>query len=166
MPPMNIYGCNSCKLLLDKGWGGYQYVEDDNGKIIECPHPMEDSTIAEILKLERGEVSRFEVPSWWWSRKRRARYVSIKTLVEKRTGYNSTCLCFKCKKICYLDIGDAETAENSWRYQLYDATKQKDKRQCPKCGAIEIETVFELIGKTCPICNEGKIIEIETGAYA
>jgi hypothetical protein len=57
-----------------------------------------------------------------------------------------------------LDIGDDERAD-SWRY-YYGATMKRDKRKCPHCNSPKVKTVFELIGKTCPKCNEGMIQEI------
>lgn len=172
MPPINIYKCNSCDLEFPRGWGGYRYVEDASGKRIACPHPSENATvtevIAEIAQLKVKEVIYYyyEKPRWWWSKTRKRDLLQkkeyIKTLVDEKPGYNSHCLCSHCLKICLLDIGDGEIAEKSWRY-YYGATKRKDKRECPYCGSSEIFTVFELIGRNCPKCGKGTIIEIRTG---
>lgn len=163
MPPINIYKCNSCNFVLHEGWGGYQYVEDEDDQRIICPHPGENKAIAKILKFENKD--RFQKPKWWWSSKRRTRYESIKNLVANKTGFNSICICLECKQFCNLDIGNAETAKNSWRNH-YGAINKKDKRVCPACNSKEIKTIFELIGDICPICCGGKIIEIETGMIA
>lgn len=58
MPPINEYKCNKCGFSLPMGWGGYIYVQDDNGKRIVCPHPGEGQTVAEVLGLNqlKGQV--------------------------------------------------------------------------------------------------------------
>jgi hypothetical protein len=167
MPPINIYACKTCRIKFHVGWGGYRYVETNDGQRKECAHPIEDAEIAKTLGLTYDEVCeiRWKKPAWWWSNKRRKRYEEIAQLIEERTGYNSLCICLNCKKPAYLDLGDAETAKASWRYH-YGAVKHKDKRQCPDCGDLEIMSLFEMLGKPCPLCGRGRVEEIVTGREA
>lgn len=181
MPPINVYHCEHCNEVLHEGWGGYQYVENERGQRICCPHPGEEYTICEVLCIAHDDYRQaFPLcapaappgPSWWWSMSKKDAYLrdiklreekilSVRTLVESRTGYNSECICRKCMKKCDLDLGDQETAKESWRW-YYKAIQPKDKRRCPNCGSQDINTVFELIGRACPFCKTGRIIEEET----
>jgi DNA-directed RNA polymerase subunit RPC12/RpoP len=63
---------------------------------------------------------------------------------EARTGFNSDCLCLDCLHQFQMDT--------KW-----------DERVCPECNSVEIMTTRELIGKNCPRCKEGIIVEIDTG---
>ena len=175
MPPINIYKCSKCQKVLHEGWGGYQYVEKEDGERLGCPHPLERYTICDVLNITLTEFNTISPPTyqtdwafrmlatkWWWSRARIAR---LKNLVETRTGYNSHCICKVCLRGSCLDIGDAESSDKSWR-RYYKATLRKDERKCPHCRSHEIATVMELVGSDCPFCKQGCIIEISTGAIS
>jgi predicted RNA-binding Zn-ribbon protein involved in translation (DUF1610 family) len=43
---------------------------------------------------------------------------------------------------------------------------KKDKRQCPSCKSVNVETELEMVGKPCPECEEGVIEETWTGAVS
>lgn len=138
MPPINKYKCSKCTFEFPEGWGGYFYVIDKNGKREIAPHPIEDLLIQSILGDNCSKED----------------YIN-------RTGFNSYCVCQDCHSQFELDLGSAETA-NHWR-AYYNSFQKKDERICPKCNSINVITVFEAIGKECPKCNEGTIMEIETG---
>lgn len=142
MPPINNYVCNVCKINFHTGWGGYEYVESPDGERIPCPHPGENSTIAEVLNIDYEDVSqvRYKEPRWWWSRRRR----KIKQLIQDKTGFHSFCVCLNCKKSSYHNV-------------------RKDKLQCPGCQSSEVVTILDLVGQKCPLCAEGFIEEIVTG---
>jgi len=53
MPKINHYRCNQCEFSLPSGWGGCMYVEDDGGRRIICPHPIEWLRVAEVLGENR-----------------------------------------------------------------------------------------------------------------
>ena len=171
MPSINIYKCTKCEKVLHEGWGGYQYVENILGKRVCCPHPVEDDTICNVLHITKEEFNTISLPmdgnlvfkmlttKWWWSQARRDR---LAKLVETRTGFNSHCICKVCLRDSYLDIGDAESSKESWRW-YYKATLRKDERKCPHCGSHEIATVMELVENECPLCKQGHIVEIGTG---
>lgn len=173
MPAISIYKCSKCEEVLHEGWGGYQYVENENGERVSCPHPIESNTICKVLNITEEELNTAKPPSffdqdwalrlvytkWWWLPSRKAR---LKKLVETRTGFNSRCICKVCLRKSYLDIGDAESSDKSWR-RYYGATLRKDERKCPYCGSHEVATVMELVGSDCPFCKEGRIVEIWTG---
>ena len=97
------------------------YVENDKGRRIVCGHPLEMSTVAEVLGKN-----------------------ATKELIQKRTGFNSDCICLDC---CY----------------QYEIDVKKDKKECPFCDSNNIKTVLELVGKTCPMCKEGIIEEHDIG---
>jgi hypothetical protein len=176
MPLINIYKCSKCQKVLHEGWGGYQYVENEDGERVCCPHPIEDYTICDVLHITPDEFLAISPPSymtqtelvvrklvtWWWSWARMAR---MKKLVETRTGFNSNCICKVCLRDSCLDIGDAESSDKSWRW-YYKATLRKDERKCPHCRSHEIATVMELVGSDCPFCKQGCIVEISTGAIS
>lgn len=181
MPPINDFVCHTCRKSIHQGWGSYMYVTTTDGERIICPHPEEHTIIAQVLNLTLEEVifadlesnKAQEKPPWWWSRKRRAEYEQANQLlaertrliaeqrgklIEERTGYQTFCICFECKESCYLDVGCAMEGE--------PISNPRDKRQCPTCGAENVKTLYEMIGEPCPLCGEGRIEEIVTGAMA
>jgi hypothetical protein len=42
--------------VLDEGWGGYQYVENEDGERVCCPHPLESNTICEVFGFLYGYI--------------------------------------------------------------------------------------------------------------
>ncbi|MFA5181455.1 MAG: hypothetical protein WC405_09070 [Syntrophales bacterium] len=183
MPPINIYKCSQCDIIFDEGWGGYRYVESDEGKRICCAHPGEDSQICAVLGIPHDEYygnifnqwdSFINPPklAWWWSRKRkvhfeeqRAQMDEFKSLIQSRAGYNSFCVCHDCLAHIELDLGDAEESDKSWR-KYYESLLRKDERLCPHCGSRNVRTVMEMIGHICPHCKKGEVIEVDTGSIA
>lgn len=114
---------------------------------IECPHPSEEDKVEQIL----GRNAPPEVR-------------------KERTGFNSYCVCLDCLHQFEADLRDEKI--NEWRlwYGFPDFKEAfrgtptlKDERKCPGCGSTNVKTEFEVIGKPCPKCKEGIIIEIETG---
>jgi hypothetical protein len=89
---------------------------------------------------------------------------------EERTGFNSYCVCLDCLHQFEADLRDEKV--NEWRFWFWfpsfkeafrGTPRMKDDRKCPECGSTNVKTEFELIGKPCPKCKEGIIMEIETG---
>ena len=72
-------------------------------------------------------------------------------LREKRIGFNSDCICLDCLHAFEADLNDG-------------GLKDRDKRECPKCKSEKVNTVHELIDKTCPKCKKGTIIKFWRGA--
>lgn len=147
MPPINHYQCNQCKSSLPSGWGGYLFVENDEGERVVCKHPGERFTINEVLgtnlivRILKGRTR------------------------KKRLGYASNCLCLDCFHVFYADLAD-EDSNRSMR-GFYKRTSNmvggKDKRECSKCQSGNVKTTCELVGEPCPKCHVGIIEEIETG---
>jgi len=48
-------------------------------------------------------------------------------------------------------------------HDYYESFIKRDRRICPNCQSTTVITAFESIGKNCPKCDEGRIVEIETG---
>ena len=136
MPPINRYECNKCGFAFPTGWGGYMYVETDKGERILCQHPIEGSTVAQVLGPNTSPE-----------------------LIRERTGYASFCICLDCQYKFSADLKDDKA--NPWRSGW--PAKDKDERVCPSCKSKSVRSVYELIGKTCPVCGKGKIVEIPTG---
>jgi hypothetical protein len=74
-----------------------------------------------------------------------------------------------------LDLGADEKAPGSWRFFYargayqgirYGTAKKIDERKCFRCGSVNVRTVFELIGETCPKCKVGIVQEIFTGVIS
>lgn len=137
MPPINKYLCDQCGLALPSGWGGYLYVINDAGERIVCPHPGEGFTIAKVLGSDASPET-----------------------VRARIGFNSYCLCCDCLHQFEADIVDE--SRNVWR-DYYGTVVGRDPRRCPACGSSLVRTVWELVGRPCPKCETGTIVEVETG---
>ena len=136
MPPINEYKCNQCDINLPKGWGTYMYVTDDNGNRVRCYHPSESRYVVEVL----GESPSAE-------------------LVYQRTGFNSCCICLECLAQFDVDFG-----KSYWTSKGFpDDRTGKDKRECPKCKSVRVQTELEMVGETCPKCKEGIIEKTWTG---
>ena len=165
MPSISIYKCSECAQVLHEGWGGYRYVENEQGDRLICPHPGEDDTISDVLGLSSEEFhnsTKLWFQTWWWSKNRKKKNMEVVAILKKKTGFNSDCICLDCLKDCVLDLGNAEKSEQSWRW-YYNASIQKDERKCPHCTSKQVRTVFELIGKQCPFCKTGIIVEEFSG---
>lgn len=151
MPEIDRYKCNACKFELPMGWGGIAYIEDDEGKRITLTHPIEDSIRERVLNVPQGTLSSFEFdkPKWWWSKKRinaSKKNKEIYDLAMTRSGFLSNCLCVDCLQKQQLDL-------------------EKDERKCINCSSINVKSLRDLLGSTCPNCKKGIIIEIETGIW-
>lgn len=149
MPEVNEYKCNKCGFTLPRGWGGYMYVMDEDGKRLPCPHPAESSKIAAVLGLKEGKVGIcYQSKGGFYASVSRLlskqEAQKILKLFNKRIGFNSHCICLKCLVQFELDIN-------------------KDKRKCPICGSKNIKTELELIGQPCPKCKKGIMEEVKTG---
>ena len=138
MPKINKCKCDICDLNFPEGWGGYMYVEDDNGKRIKCHHPCEGEAIGNVLGKN---------PS--------------KELLEKRIGFNSDCICLDCLHQFKADLNNNNRISKD---KDKNKNKDKDKRECPECKSEKVKTVIELINKTCPKCKKGIIKKYWTGA--
>jgi DNA-directed RNA polymerase subunit RPC12/RpoP len=64
--------------------------------------------------------------------------------VDAYTGFNSYCLCLACSAQFELDI-------------------DHEGRNCPECDANKVYTEQEMVGKSCPACSIGVVIEQFTG---
>ncbi len=65
-------------------------------------------------------------------------------IFKARTGFNSYCVCLDCLRQSELDI-------------------RRDERRCSSCDSLNLKTVHEMIGETCPKCGKGTVMEIDTG---
>jgi len=65
-------------------------------------------------------------------------------LIKGRTGFNSYCVCLDCLSKTELDI-------------------KKDERRCPNFKSINVKTIREMVGRPCPKCGRGTVVEIDTG---
>lgn len=63
---------------------------------------------------------------------------------DGRVGFASYCLCFDCLAQLDLDV-------------------QRDVKQCPKCGSLNVKTAKGSVGLTCPACRLGRFREIVVG---
>ena len=152
MPPINKYKCNKCDFTLPSGWGGYLFVENDEGERITCGHPGERFRIEDVLrgnfliKLIKGRT------------------------IKKRVGFASDCLCLDCFHKFNADLAD-EKGKLNWRNfymnkKILGMVGGKDKRECLKCKSKKVKTLSELINESCPQCHKGTIKEIKTGAIS
>jgi len=144
MPPINDYKCSKCGFTLPMGWGYGFYVEDEQGKRIICPHPVERQSVEKVL-------GRNPSPE----------------LLNKRTGFNSDCLCLDCLHQFEADLGAFRGYWSPYEFYLTEyqpGPKQaKDRRECPKCHSRNFKTELEMVGQNCPRCKDGVIEEIITG---
>ena len=177
MPPINHFKCSNCDFSMPSGWGGYQYVIDEHGKRIVCPHPGEFETIMHVLGFTRKRMiddylttlTRFQrILKKIFKPQIYTLYFQIKagkgTLGEiyiEKTGYNSHCVCLECLNQFDLDIGSDEKTD-SRRYH-YQGFKKRDSRECPYCKSDNVKTQLELKGNLCPKCKIGIFEEIYTG---
>jgi len=114
---------------------------------LPCPHPMEYEYAMEILGVD-----------------------SRSDLFKSKTGFNSYVVCLDCLHQFEADLRDEKINEwrlwygrPSFREAFRGKPEMKDERRCPKCGSTNVKTVFEMIGKKCPKCKTGIVVEIETG---
>lgn len=145
MPFINEYKCNKCGFALRGGWGYGFYVEDDKHKRIHCLHPSERHYVEQVL----GKNPSLE-------------------LVRERTGFNSYCVCVDCLHEFEADLGGEGWSpyEDELSRHLPRPKREKDKRECPKCHSKNVKTELEMVGRTCPKCKGGIIVEIWTGAIS
>ena len=159
MPLVSEHKCNVCDFSLPTGWGGYTYVTDENGTRVVCPHPMESHTVDSVLKKSNPEtIPEFEfyrklsygVRKKWSILKARILYqdheniLDLGEMIKQRTGFNSFCVCHVCLHQFEIDF-------------------KRDQRLCPICSSSRISSVRELIGKSCPKCDEGEILQHRRG---
>lgn len=64
--------------------------------------------------------------------------------INTYTGFNSYCLCLACSAQFELDM-------------------DHEGRNCPECDANKVYTEQEMVGKSCPACSIGVVIEQFTG---
>ncbi len=152
MPEISEYKCNRklCGFRFPSGWGGTVYAEDEKGNRIVSPHPGQDLAAARALANADESVPLRD---------------SEGEATRARIGFNSCCVCLDCLYQFLADFGNDEQASDSWRY-LYGATEQREERKCPHCNSPNVKTAIELVGKTCPKCKKGTIIEIKTGFHS
>jgi len=179
MPEICKYRCNKCGAVLSSGWGGYVYVENEEGVRIPCHHPTELIEIMEVLKIKTpktGKQSVVDFLNFQIKFLREGFPEDIENLVKSRVGFNFECICLDCLYKFYADVGSAEMIESFHKrcpdlldgvFRRYYMPKEpKDERKCPRCGSANVKTILELVGQTCPICREGVIEEIDTGVIS
>lgn len=138
MPKIYKFKCNQCEFSLPRGWGGYTYVKDDNGKKIICPHPGEHYMIAQVLKINTKDASA------WLLEEFGKISPETKKLIDERTGFDSHCLCLNC-------------------LEQFDTDLKREKRVCPNCRSENVKTEWELKYQPCPKCKKGEIEAEWTG---
>jgi DNA-directed RNA polymerase subunit RPC12/RpoP len=136
----NIFSskCNKCDFETSVSSGSYLYVLDENGKKIICGHPVEDHTIAEVLKVSRDDAFA------WILQQYDKISAETKKKIDDSVGMNYQYICLDCFAESYLD-------------------KKRDEMRCGKCGSANIVYVAELVNKPCPKCKEGIIQMINKG---
>lgn len=144
MPIICEYKCDCCGFRLPPGWGYYFYVQNEKGERIDCKHPGERGYVWKVL----GDVP-------------------LEHILEK-TGFNSPCICLDCLHQFKADFGEQGYSPFEWRTSRPIARKlrQTDKKECPKCGSKNVKTELQMVGKACPNCKTGIIVEISTGAIS
>jgi hypothetical protein len=158
MPLISDFRCDRCGFVLPTGWGGADYVLDEAGTRIVCPHPAEQAKaiqvisrsipdFAEQLRRTRARFyrQRLQLQTWLARVQRRAPPVDPWTILRERTGFNADAVCRRCLEQFELDT-------------------ERDPRICPACGDPDVKTVSELVDRSCPECILGVIRCIRTGA--
>ena len=142
MPRIDEYKCNKCGFALPEGWGYSFYVEDDKGDRIICPHPEERQYVEDVLGRNAPQE-----------------------LIRERTGFNSFCVCLDCLHQFQADLGiSGWSPYEDFKVPIGARVRpEKDKRECPKCKSIRVKIELEMVGKVCPKCKEGIIVDIWTG---
>lgn len=150
------------------------YVEDKKGKRIICPHPGEMGKVKSVLGKNISEkVFREKTGFNSYSICLDCLYQFEADLRDEKNNpwrfyygnlyqqeaYLNTNHGLSWQFLSWADLDDEKS--NPQRF-VHD-TKEKDRRECPKCKSQNVKTVFELIGKICPKCKKGIIKEIETG---
>ncbi|MEF8778287.1 MAG: hypothetical protein V5A36_05185, partial [Natronomonas sp.] len=129
--------------------GGYMYVRG-----IKCPacdaHARPDADIcAECgTKISDDDRGYERVPCQHPSESATVRNVlgsrASDEFVDEHTGFNAYCLCLACNAQFERDL-------------------DRDGRRCPACVATEVYTEREMVGKSCPACEIGIVVERFTG---
>jgi hypothetical protein len=109
--------CDGCGTPTDE-------VEADGYTRVVCPHPMEYAAVERVLGENPPEATR-----------------------ERRTGFNSYCVCRDCLSQFELDT-------------------ERDERRCRDCDGGRVATLDELVGEACPNCAEGTFVEGESRGVA
>ena len=127
-------------------------MEGYDGNRVILKHPLENSIIERTLNIPSGILDSFwnEKPRWWWSKKKRAVYQNKKAVfdtAQSRRGFLSECLCLDCREQQKIDL-------------------KKDEKKCWSCSSLNIKSFRELLNSVCPKCNQGLIIEMDTGIMA
>lgn len=153
MPRIDEIVCNKCGYTIHRGWGGQFYYLQSNGKRLTLWHPGEFTRLIKYYNKDRGKETG-SLPS-------SAGYEFMKTgtpeTLKHCTGFISDCLCLDCLTINHLDLRDEDVG---WRHIYYSNEGHVDDRECGKCGSKKVKTVLELLGESCPKCNEG-IFEVQ-----
>jgi hypothetical protein len=99
-------------------------------KRIECQHPGENSTIAKVLEIPEDDLFGFPYlkgPDPKWN-----------VLIKEQVGVLTNCICLGCGETHTFDV-------------------ERDILVCKKCKNTNVLPLEESDGKSCPICNKGKI---------
>src|SRR5262245_47038726 len=120
VPEIYHFRCTRCDFAFPKGWGGYTYALDAQGRRVVCPHPDEMQMV-------------FQVTGVGWSEAQAA----------GRLGHASHCVCFDCAEQFDLDL-------------------DRDVKQCPKCGSLQVRSAYGSIGCPCPKCKAGRVEQVAT----
>jgi hypothetical protein len=129
--------------------GGYMYVDG-----IECPncseHVRPDADICDGCGTELSDNERVyeRVPCQHPMESVTVRDVlgseASTEFIDAHTGFNSYCLCLSCNAQFERDL-------------------DCDGRRCPICDGTEVYTEHEMVGRPCPCCSIGIVIEQFTG---
>lgn len=133
MPWISSYECDSCGACFHTGWGSRVYVLDKAGRRIICPHPGENSTAEFVLAEELSWFERTFISQW-----------TLKRLRDKRMGVERCLVCMDCSESNWVDL-------------------KRDNRRCSHCSCGSLLTISEILGKACPKCKKGAVVEIPTG---
>lgn len=153
---MRIYviECPECGLRIRENRS--MYVIDAAGRRTICCHPCEGQTVWDVLKPELHWLQRnlhdspfslfdlYDIHRELSPLHRFLGFRDFQALVRERTGVYRNHYCSNCHKVVQRDPA-------------------RDSLICPECSSTDIVYVEDLVGRQCPQCAAGTMVEKATG---